>query len=115
MLPKEQRLTTKDLEKVLKEGRIYHSPLFQMRIGKNENDLASTSRVSAIVPAKMIKTAAGRSVVRRKIYNASRSVMKKTEPGWRIALIAKNPAIDAPQESVSEELKSLFVKAGIIK
>ncbi len=96
----------------MEKGRVAHSPLFLLRYVSNTG---VQSRFAAIVPVKVVKTAVGRNTLKRKTYEAVQKVYSRIAPGYKIALLAKSPAITASVTTIEADLKDLFVKAKLFQ
>lgn len=110
MLPRSLRLTTKELEVMMEKGRVAHSALFLVRYTKVEGK----TRIAAIVPKKIGKTAATRNSGRRKIYNAIAPIIPSLKDGLHIVLFAKASALKE-DANLPVDLKEVFVKSGLMK
>lgn len=98
MLPRQNRLTTKDY--LIKEkGEVLHSPLFRIQILKKHTE---HSKIGIIISKKYFKKAVDRNKLKRKICYACRemdilSINKtnsKTRNGnWIIQYISKSKTI----------------------
>lgn len=115
MLRKSQRLNSRQLDEIMKKGRVVHSPLFMARIfagGLGEDKIA---RLSAVAPVKVAKTSAERHLVRRRMYEAARPLIGKLKAGTRVVLIAKAAALSSKPAEMAPGMESLFVKAGVMR
>ena len=74
-----------------------------------------TSRFSVAVPKKIAKNAVDRNKIRRRIYSALRPFILKITPGIQGVFIMKAPVIKSTFGDISSEMKSFFVKIGIMK
>jgi ribonuclease P protein component len=108
MLPSSKRLTAHDVKDIMEKGRVAHSPLFLLRYIPNAG---VQTKIVAIAPVKVVKTAAGRNELKRKTYEVVRKLYPRITPGFKIALLAKSPAITASVATIEADLKDLFVKA----
>jgi ribonuclease P protein component len=72
MLPKKQRLTRKEIDKILKGGHTVSSPSFRVKYSINNISF----KVASVVSKKISKLAVTRNSLRREIYN---SVLKHKE------------------------------------
>jgi ribonuclease P protein component len=95
----------------MEKGRVTHSSFFWLRSLKSEGK----SRFSAIVPQKAVKTAVGRNLLRRKMYEAIKIIISDIQPGHEIVVCAKSLAIPASFADLAKEMKILFVKSGLLK
>ncbi|MDQ2933285.1 MAG: ribonuclease P protein component [bacterium] len=111
MLSHIQRLNVAKFNAVLEKGRVSHSSLFLIRILRGQSDL----RVAAVTPKKVSKTAVGRNYMRRKIYESVRPMLSSMAKNTHILIFAKPAAVDVKQKDLVEDLKSLFVKGGLLR
>jgi ribonuclease P protein component len=111
MLPRRERLSTEEFMEVMKNGRVFHSPLFLMRAIQN----ASSTKFAAVASKKVAKTAVLRNKIQRHIYISLQSLIKNVIPGTRAILFPKEAALSKDKSVMTEEIQRLFVKAGIIK
>jgi len=110
MLSRSHRLSTAQFNQVIKGGKIFHSPLFRMQVleaGKGPVHIA------AVVPVKIGKTAVIRNSLRRKTYETVRPLILSIKDGLNVILFAKT--IDMTSALIPNDLKSLFVKAGVLR
>jgi len=94
----------------MKKGKISHSSLFLMRVFSGQTD----TRIAAIAPKKTIKMSTTRNAVRRKVYNATKTLIREIIPGTHIALFAKQATTNAKLVDIENNIKTLFVKAGLL-
>jgi len=94
----------------MEKGRVAHSPLFILRYIQNT---PTHSRIAAIVPVKVVKTATGRNKIKRKIYEAVQKIYSHIIPGYTIAVLAKTTAINADSKNIEMDIKNLLIKAKI--
>lgn len=114
MLPSSQRLYTKQFNEVLEKGRVVHSTLFILRTLSAKDK--SQSRFGAVVSRKVGKTAVARHRLRRQMYEGIRKFYSGLRDLrlWAI-VFAKAPAADAEAAAITEGVKEIFEKAGILK
>lgn len=94
MLKKSLRLTTKELENVLKTGNVVHSPLFTLRYIKDQN----STKYAVVVAKKIIGSSVGRHAAKRLIYDLIPSVASRITPGVWAAIFVKNGSIEEIQK-----------------
>ena len=112
MLNRSSRLTTKLFNEVMKNGKVVHSTFFIARIQVGVPSL----RVSSVAPVKIAKTAVLRNRTRRRIYSALRPVLAGVTSKANIILVAKPPLLQNDDiEEVREDIRNLFVKAGLLR
>ena len=112
MLPSSKRLTAHDVKDIMEKGRVAHSPLFLLRYIPNAG---APTKVAAIAPVKVVKTAVGRNKLKRKVYEVVRKLYPRIIPGFKIALLAKSPAITSSVATIEADLKDLFAKAKLFQ
>ena len=112
MLPSSKRLTAHDVKDIMEKGRVAHSPLFLLRYIPNAG---AQTKIAAIVPVKVVKTAVGRNELKRKTYEVVRKLYPRIIPGFKIALLAKSPAITASALSIEADLKELLIKVKLLQ
>lgn len=110
MLPSSKRLATKQLEEVLKKGKVTHSSFFWLKFTKGN----SNTRISVITPQKIIKSAVMRNTVRRKIYNAISPFVDEIKQGYHIIVCVKDPVIKLEHLQTQEKTKEIFTTSGIL-
>lgn len=96
MLPKRSRLSAREVEKVLTQGRFSRSGVLDMKYIKAEGPL----RASAIVPKATAKLAAKRNSVRRALYRALKDI-SPTKGAWALFFVRK-----VPKEKLEHVFKS---------
>jgi ribonuclease P protein component len=94
----------------MEKGRVTHSPLFLLWSLKHDG----TTRVSATVPQKVVKTAVGRNKLRRKMYDVIQPLFSVIAANTHAVVIAKKAAIDANAALLAKDMKDVFVKAGLV-
>ncbi|MEN9912667.1 MAG: Ribonuclease [Candidatus Parcubacteria bacterium] len=72
-------------------------------------------RVAAVTPQKVSKTATMRNKIRRKAYEAVRTIKASIKPGVHAAVFAKQTVLNAKQVDIAADIKDLFVKAGLLR
>jgi ribonuclease P protein component len=95
----------------MEKGKTTHSPLFLLKWV----DSQKRSAFSAVAGKKVLNTAAARNHLRRKIYESIRALDIKPMTGVHAIIFAKNPAVTADQTALSTDLKSIFVKADLLR
>lgn len=81
MILKNNRISKKDFDLIMKKGRIFNSDLFSLKIFKNvENKGFFGYKVSIVVSKKLAKTAVKRNKIRRRVYSVlNKELLKKTK------------------------------------
>lgn len=104
MLPKKERVTTKEFPEVLK-GRVIHSPFVYMRVVASENK-NEDSKIAFVVPKKTASHAVDRNKLRRRGYAAVRG--QKIRPGLIIAFFLKKGSLEQSFQSLKKEIQDLI-------
>lgn len=111
MLPSSHRLSTSDVSEIMKKGRFTHTPFFSIRLIESEG----ITRIGAIVPVKVCKTAVGRNKLRRTIYLSVRKIYKDIKPNLKIAILAKSGSLNQNQENIDVSIREVFLKAKLFR
>lgn len=110
MLRRSHKLSVEQFNTVMEKGRVAHSPLFLVRIARDQSD----TRIAAVGPVKFLKTAVSRNRVRRKIYEAVRIFKGGMIHGVHVIIIAKPTILQSTQAEISADIKDLFVKSKLL-
>jgi len=96
---------------VMEKGVTAHSPLFLVKWVK------STERtgIAAVVPQKVSKKAVDRNALRRRMYDAVSSLYSEISLPVHIIIFAKHTTSEASLKDMTLAMRSVFVKAGILK
>lgn len=111
MISRSQRISGEQFDSVMEKGKIIHSSLFLARILGGQKD----TRIAAVTPKKIMKTAVARNKVRRKIYEAVKEFKLEIVSGVHILVFAKSTAIKSTQTEIVTDMRTLFVKAGLLR
>ena len=111
MLSRSQRLSGEQLDAVMEKGRATHSSLFWMRTLKYEG----LTKVAAIAPQKIAKTAVQRNSLRRKMYESIKPFFGSITPNHLIVVCAKEPVKKSVFKDLAKEMREIFVKSGLLK
>jgi ribonuclease P protein component len=111
MLPKAARLSVKEFDLVIKEGREAHSPFFSIKYAP-----AGKLKISATAPKKTFKTAVSRNRTRRRIYASVRQAfpLANIEP-QSIVIIVKKDISEIDSASLARMIRELFVQARLTR
>lgn len=122
MLPNTKRLSTKQFEEVLKKGRVVHNPLFWLRffeankvVSKSASKVTPITKVAVICPQKVAKSAVARNKIRRTVYDQVGVFVDQLSAGYDCIVCAKEPYTKATDAESIEQLRNIFVKAGLLK
>ena len=95
----------------MEKGRVFHSSLFLIRVVSGMPD----TRIAAVAPQKVSKTAVVRNRIRRKTYEAVRNIKPSIIQGVHVAVFAKPSILNTKQVVIASDIKDLFVKAGLLR
>ncbi|PIR70183.1 MAG: ribonuclease P protein component [Candidatus Niyogibacteria bacterium CG10_big_fil_rev_8_21_14_0_10_42_19] len=103
-LPKKNRITSKEIKDIFKNGRRLENTFLSLIFIKNKR---KTSRLTVVIPSKIIKSSVNRNKIRRR----SKETFRKTLPLFEshydvVVLFHKNPP--ASQEDFYDILKKAF-------
>lgn len=106
MLQKQNRLTKKkDYDNVIKNGRIFNTPLFRLRTIKNNLGL---TRVGIITSLKISKKSTVRNRLRRQVREVFRLNIDKIHPGYDVVITISGSMTGKKYPEIREEvLKAL--------
>jgi ribonuclease P protein component len=102
MLPKTERLTTKELDILFKEGKQRNFPLFLVTYIP-----APRFALSALTSKKVFPTAVERNSIRRKVYNSIKYV--EIRPKASIALVCNKKITQATPIELHAAIHELFL------
>ncbi len=111
MLPRSQRLSVEQFNSVIEKGKIFHSPLFLVRV----LNVDKSTRIATVAPKKIAKKAVERNKLRRRMYEAVAPLVDKIVGNFYIIIFAKNTAVLADNKMVANDIKSIFVKSSLLK
>lgn len=108
MLPKEYRLPSFLIPRVLKSGRRFFSSNFNLVIKKNEETKV------AILVGKAVKKATARNRVKRLTREAIRLVLPAIKKGFLILIFPKEEMTKKKMPEVRKEIEIVFKKIGVL-
>lgn len=118
MLPKKNRVVTKEVDKIFKEGRFIVSPSFTFKYIKvptdltcgdfNRSDLCLKPKISFIAPKNVAKLAVKRNLLRRRGYIALAKYIHQFPLGMIGVLIFKKYQDDV--SVIENEIKTILSK-----
>lgn len=111
MLSKTKRLSKIQFDEVFQKGRVFHSPLFVVRVLFEQKD----TRFSFVASKKTAKTAVERNASRRKIYNQIKKSITNKGLGAHFIFIAKKSLKAVAISEIEKEINNIFVKSGVLK
>lgn len=108
MLPKKYRLKhKKDIERVIKEGRYFYTPIFWFKVIKNDKNF---SRLGLIVPKKSYKRAVDRNRLKRVFTSILEAKIRKI-PNLDIVVYFKSQKTFPTRERLQEEADRIIMVA----
>ncbi|MFA6404626.1 MAG: ribonuclease P protein component [Candidatus Paceibacterota bacterium] len=106
MLKKSQRLNTKQFDEVIKRGKLTPSKFFLIRVLQD----AEYTKVSVVMPKKILGKASKRNRSRRVMYEAVGSIFDTIPTNLHAIIIAKSDISGIKQEEMKKDLISIFAK-----
>ncbi|MFA6177751.1 MAG: ribonuclease P protein component [Candidatus Paceibacterota bacterium] len=105
MLPKKNRVNTKEVDKIFKEGRFLVSSSFTFKYFKSAN---KGVKISFIAPKSVAKLAVKRNLLRRRGYTALAKYIDQFPAGLMGVFIFKKYQDDI--SIIKDEIKNIFKK-----
>lgn len=113
MLARKFRLTKeKDFQKIFKQGKSFFSPLFKLKVLKND---FGTSRFAVVVSNKISKKATVRNRLRRQISEIVRINWSKLKSSFDVVIIVKEDILRKDYGEIEKKLLESLKKAKIFK
>ncbi len=109
MLSKAERLTVHDIQ-ALSQGKSVFTTLISMRYIPTV-----TTKVSVTVSKKVAKTAVSRNRIRRRLYTATAPLLPLIKKPSYILLMPKAECATIPFETLKNEVKNIYIKAGLFQ
>lgn len=98
---------------VYRNGRTVRGPLFAVKSALNPK--RKTYRLAVVVSRKVHKSAVARNRVRRRLYEAVRSMENNiVEPHDVVITVFQDTLIDEPPETLLRQLKKQLKAAGVV-
>ena len=85
MLPRKNRVKRKQFEALLKESFLRHIPYFSMRSKRNNASLPFSFAV--VVSKKVIKTAVGRNLIKRRVRAIVEELHHARKEEWNTSIV----------------------------
>lgn len=105
MLPKKNRVTTKEVEDIFKRGSFLNSPNLTFKYLRNSTKVV---KISFIAPKSVAKLAVKRNLLRRRGYTALALELPLSPLGIIGVFVFRKYQDDIP--TLSNEIKSIFAK-----
>ena len=138
MLPKHHRLPLRtELKRVKKNCRLYRGKYFSLLVSQqskehfgrfdsgSEPGLAqetipdrfprNPSRFAFIISKKVHRQAVGRNLIRRRLTEAVRNLLVKTNPGFDGVFLVKKEILEKNIPDITKEVERIFEKAAVVK
>lgn len=111
MLPKKQRLTTKEFDQAFKDGRGIQVADFAIKKSKSDK-----SKFAVVVSKKVSGTAVKRNTIKKKVYNAIKNLSKRHSlaPQMSVIVFVRKDKSDTNIKDIEGEIKDLFVKNSLL-
>ncbi len=110
MFSKKNRVKRSKFDVLLKKGTIYHTPYFSLRVKKN--DANEPFSFTAVVSSKVIKTAVGRNLFKRRARAIVKELFLNKKEIWPItvALFLKKDGASLPYKQLKAQIIEVFRK-----
>ena len=105
MLPKKERLTTKEFDQTFTSGKRHHCPTLQLIYSPSE-----TFHGAAVVGKKVHKKAVDRNRLRRRMYGVLYRYHKVQQLQGTFILIAKPALKEVNKDDFTQEIETLLKK-----
>lgn len=111
MLSSSNRLSTSIFKHIIQNGGVFHGNFFIIRC-EYSKDL---SHFAVSVPKKVAKTAVLRNKIRRRVYSIIRKFKDSFISKQNIVFIAKKDIEKVSFIELTDEIRKIFVKCGLLK
>ncbi|HOK35178.1 MAG TPA: ribonuclease P protein component [Candidatus Pacearchaeota archaeon] len=111
MLPSQNRLSKKEVEKIFKKNKTFQGNFLLLKTKKNS---LLVSRFSVIIPLKVSKKSTQRNKLKRQIREILRENLTNIKPGFDCVFIATPKIIGKKYKEIKEETEKLLKKAEMI-
>jgi ribonuclease P protein component len=106
------RLTrSNDIKRVRRFGKSYAHPLVVLVVSRSEAD---TRRI-ALITGKSVGGAVERNLVRRRLRAICDELLPGLDKGFEAVLIARGKSCDADFSKLTEAVRNVFQRAGLIQ
>lgn len=113
MLSKDFKIDKKLIPLVLKEGKIFNSPYFTLRVFKQKTDCKKFSLFSFVVSKKVAKNATNRNKLKRKGFYIIRKIIQKTRPCFVCVFSFKKEILNLSFLNLEKEILQILKKIHI--
>jgi len=96
----------------MKEGVFLHSLSFYLRFLDKQGD--ETSLFGFVLPNKVIKTAVGRHLIKRKLTAAVESLLTSINPGFQVVVFVKKNPQPLSLLAIKYEISDLLKKGKML-
>lgn len=110
MLPKQNRLSQKEIKQIFKKNKTFQGETLILKIMPNSLPLP---RFSVIVPIKVSKKSTKRNKIKRQIREILRKKLPQIKPGFDGIFIANSKILEKNYWEIDEEIEKLLNKAEI--
>jgi len=108
MLPKKNRTSTNEVNKIFKEGRFISSPNFTFKYIKPTGRTCGNSCISFIAPKSVAKLAVQRNLLRRRGYAVLQKYLTQFPAGLAGVFVFKKYQEDL--SAIENEIKTILTK-----
>lgn len=105
MLSKANRLSRREIELIIKNGKSIHSPLFGAKLLYPSGSLNSVSKASFVASKKLFPLAVTRNKVKRKARESFRKIIKEIKPVNAVIFLKKEALLSKTNDFSLEFLK----------
>ena len=106
MLKKQNRIGTKEVERIFKNAKSRHSKNFLIKEARGDD--LSIKKFAVSVPKKIVKGAVKRNLFRRFIYKKIGDALPKIPGGTSAIIILKKGAVGEERGALLAELENLL-------
>jgi len=111
MLPAPHRLSaTRDIERVAKTGKYASTPAMVVRVAKG----GGVTRAAVVAGLKVHKSSVQRNLVKRRIREALREMIKEIVPGIDLVVVARSGSVGKSYADLGNELYGGLLRLGVI-
>ena len=100
----------KDILRVIKTGRYAAGPNLMVRAAHGGNE----TRATVVAGLKVHKKSTLRNLVKRRLREAAREILKEIVPGYDIVITARAEAVGKNYQDLGNELYGLLGRLGLI-